>query len=124
MNDKRSLAEIPGCRLIDERTADGTREFRLRLDTGARWFEGHFPGDPVLPAIAQLNLIDRLLRREPGQAVAIAGFDNLRFVEAARPGDELLIRIAAPVGESAQSFEILRGATRIATGRIVRGGAR
>jgi 3-hydroxyacyl-[acyl-carrier-protein] dehydratase len=65
------------------------------------YFEGHFPGYPVMPAVlviealAQLAsiLAWRISGREPGDGTIIffAAIDNARFRRQVRPGDQLVL---------------------------------
>lgn len=65
---------------------------RLRAEVavapGGRWFEDHFPGSPVLPAIAHFDLVGRV-HRAGGGSGRIAHLDRVRLTAPVRPGDRL-----------------------------------
>ncbi len=64
------------------------------------FFQGHFPGHPVMPgvlvleAIAQTGAVALLKRPEnAGKLAFFAGIDNFRFRQQVRPGDQLRIEV-------------------------------
>lgn len=65
------------------------------------FFQGHFPGEPVLPgvlileAMAQAGSILACLsdREMIGRLAYFAGVDNARFRRVVRPGDQLVLRL-------------------------------
>ena len=60
------------------------------------WFQGHFPGDPLLPGIAQLHLVLETIRAALGQKVSLAGLKRVRFKRVIRP-EETMAVVADPV---------------------------
>lgn len=57
------------------------------------WFCGHFPGDPILPGIAQLGMAFEAATRALGEAIRVTGFSRIKFKKIIRPGDCLDIVI-------------------------------
>lgn len=64
------------------------------------FFQGHFPGDPIMPGVYQLEAMAQaagILVNKVGQCEgAIAYFlavDNARFRKVLRPGDQLRIEV-------------------------------
>jgi 3-hydroxyacyl-[acyl-carrier-protein] dehydratase len=84
---------------------------RWRVDPAAAFFQGHFPGNPMLPgviiveALAQTGALAALA--EPGSAgklALFAGIERARFRRVVRPGEELVLetrltRRRGPLGE-------------------------
>ncbi len=67
------------------------------------WFSGHFPGDPILPGIAQLAIVFDVINQLSDQNLKISGTKKVRFRQIIRPNDNLRI-IATPRKENATSF--------------------
>ena len=60
------------------------------------WFQGHFPGDPMLPGIAQLHFVLEALKANLGASVRLTGLKRVRFKRVIRPGEAIAIA-AEPV---------------------------
>ena len=70
------------------------------LTVNEPFFQGHFPGNPILPGVLQLEamaqvgglLMNRRLKRE-GQLAFFLAVDNARFRRLCVPGDQLRIEV-------------------------------
>ncbi|QTA80042.1 Beta-hydroxydecanoyl thiol ester dehydrase domain-containing protein, FabA/FabZ [Desulfonema limicola] len=72
------------------------------------WFSGHFPGDPILPGIAQLALVMDSLHQAFKTKIRISGLKRVRFRQIIRPGDPLKINIKKNKGNAqSYSFKIM-----------------
>ncbi|MFZ0614146.1 MAG: FabA/FabZ family ACP-dehydratase [Desulfobacterales bacterium] len=74
------------------------------------WFAGHFPGDPVLPGVAQLGMAyDTVCKARPG-LFKLIGFSRVKFKKIIRPLDRLKIHVMPKRDkEGVFSFRILVG---------------
>ncbi len=64
------------------------------------FFAGHFPGDPIMPGVLQLEAMAQVggimlnkIRENAGRIAYFLSVDNARFRDMARPGDQLRIEI-------------------------------
>jgi 3-hydroxyacyl-[acyl-carrier-protein] dehydratase len=83
-----------------------------RVDPEAWYLRGHFPGNPIMPgvlqveALAQVGAICGLAHPDyAGRLALFAGIDELRFKRVVRPGDALrleaeITRLRGPVGRA------------------------
>ena len=83
-----------------------------RVDPGAWYLQGHFPGNPIMPgvlqveALAQVGAICGLAHPDyAGRLALFAGVDDVRFKRIVRPGDVLrlecrITRLRGPVGRA------------------------
>lgn len=92
---------------------------RVDVPASSRWFEGHFPGEPILPGIAQLALVTAVLKKALGTKIAAIRFSRVRFKQPIRPGDRLDLDIR-PKPEGARNFvfKIVCGAQPALSGSV------
>jgi 3-hydroxyacyl-[acyl-carrier-protein] dehydratase len=62
------------------------------------WFDGHFPGTPILPGVAQLAMVVDILKETLGRTVTVACISRVRFKSAIRPGDVVTVEIKPKTG--------------------------
>jgi len=70
-----------------------------RIESGSQWYEGHFPGQPILPGMAIVALVAEALvaaERRVGNQVTITGLARVRFRLPVRPGETIQIQVARP----------------------------
>jgi len=83
------------------------------VDPEAWYLRGHFPGNPIMPgvlqveALAQLGAVCGLAHRDyRGRLALFAGIDGTRYRRIVRPGERLdlrceIVRLRGPVGRAA-----------------------
>ena len=91
----------------------------IAVPAGGPLFEGHFPGRPILPGIAELVLIARALAPSAG-APSVSAIPFARFRGLVRPADRLDLA-ATPRGDGGVRFEVRREGALVANGAIVFG---
>ncbi|MBK8189291.1 MAG: 3-hydroxyacyl-ACP dehydratase FabZ [Vampirovibrionales bacterium] len=76
------------------------------------FFQGHFPGRPIMPGVLQLEALAQLggvliqhLPQCKGKLAVFSGIDNVRFRRMVTPGDRLdlmceVIKLRPPIGRS------------------------
>ena len=57
------------------------------------FFNGHFPGLPLMPAVAQIEMIHALLEEHADWKSVICGGSRLKFTGRIQPDDKLTIRL-------------------------------
>ncbi|NNK85780.1 MAG: hypothetical protein HKO91_09535 [Desulfobacterales bacterium] len=55
------------------------------------WFSGHFPGEPILPGVAQLGMVFNVIKRVCGKNWKISGVKRVKFKRIIKPGDKIKI---------------------------------
>jgi len=75
------------------------------------WFVGHFPSHPILPAIALIDLVARILDKREGRdgtALNMQQLKRVRFRQIVRPGEDVLVDLMPDkkTGEGRYRFKI------------------
>lgn len=85
-------------------------DFAVHVPAGLCYFLGHFEGDPVLPAVAQLNnLVLPLVHRAWPAMPPLRRATKLKFHKPIRPGDDLSLRLEHTRARAAVTFVIELG---------------
>ena len=91
---------------------------RVTTDSGSPWFAGHFPGDPVLPGIAQLKMVADLIAGLKKNELYLTGLSRVRFKKIVRPGEPLDIHAVPASKENQYAFRITSSGRDICSGLI------
>ncbi len=98
------------------------RRLTFTVPAELRWFEGHFPGDPVLPGVAQLDaLVARQAERLWPDAGALRAVKRLKFSRVIRPGERIALRLERDAPRGIVAFSIEGRDGRCASGTLVFG---
>lgn len=89
---------------------DGMVTAHVRVPADAVWFDGHFPGEPLLPGVAQLAMVVEILSQAVKKQVCATEVSRVRFKMAIKPGDPIEVQIT-PKGNNTPSwgFRLLKG---------------
>lgn len=83
-------------------------------------FAGHFPGDPVLPGVVQLDaLVARQVERLWPDAGALRAVKRLKFSKVIRPGERLCVELSRDAAAGTVTFSIDGPGGRCASGTLV-----
>lgn len=81
-----------------EATPEGARAV-LRFSGAEFFFEGHFPGDPIVPAVVQIDIALHLASRALGRGLALREVTRAIFKRPVGPGVELEFRLSWSAAE-------------------------
>jgi 3-hydroxyacyl-[acyl-carrier-protein] dehydratase len=107
---------LAGFCLIDSSVSAQCASLRLRLPAGSAYLNGHFPGEAILPGVAQLALAVHAGSLLRGEALALAGARSVRFRRPLRPEDEFEVLVTRGDAEDELRFEVRAGNAKAATG--------
>ena len=97
----------------------GAIRARVTTEADSPWFAGHFPGDPVLPGIAQLHMVSESILKTVKQDLAVQSLSRIKFKKLIRPGNILDILIETGKKENSYSFRITSEQQEVCSGRMV-----
>ena len=80
----------------------------IHVPSDSPWFDGHFPGKPILPGVAQIGMVFDAIRKARNQDLKLSSVRRVRFKRIIRPDDQLKV-IATPLkqNDGSYSFRIL-----------------
>lgn len=80
----------------------GTGEMVLETEVSpdSPWFSGHFPGEPVLPGVAQLEMALDAVKRLNRKGLKISRVKRVRFRRIIRPGERIRVTVASDEREA------------------------
>ncbi len=80
----------------------------IEVPASSPWFSGHFPGMPVLPGIAQLDMVHEIIEHSTGLNLRLFRLSRVRFKKNIVPDHSFDIVITAPEQSSLSfSFRII-----------------
>lgn len=84
-------------------------------------FAGHFPGEPILPAVVQLTLVRLLAVLALQRKLVPAGVGRIKFNRIVRPAEpvQVTVKLAQQQTIWAAAFNIKRLAETVASGTIL-----
>jgi len=101
-----------------ERGKDGKLSAQVHVPADASWFDGHFPDCPVLPGIAQLNIVYELVHHALDRPVRVVEVSRVRFKQKISPDDRLTVTAEVLSGGDRYAFRITRGDEVVCTGTM------
>jgi len=91
--------------------------YRIDIAVDHPCFAGHFPGFPVLPAVAQFSLLTEALAAVHGRPCTIEAIPVAKFLQPVAPGDSLRVEIESDDANAA-SFVLRHGEVVVSKGRM------
>lgn len=72
------------------------------------WFSGHFPGNPILPAIAQISIVFDMICQAIKEPITLKTFSRVKFRRIILPDEEMDITASQIAGTPENfSFKII-----------------
>jgi 3-hydroxymyristoyl/3-hydroxydecanoyl-(acyl carrier protein) dehydratase len=93
--------------------------FTLALAADLMAFQGHFPGNPILPGVVQVDWAIRFGTEAFGELGRFLGIENLKFQDLIQPGQPLELQLDLDPDRGRLRFKYLAGAARKSSGVIL-----
>ena len=82
------------------------------------YFDGHFPGAPILPGVVQLDWAIAMGRRHFALPPHFSGVGTLKFQQVIQPGNVVMLELTHDVGKGNLNFRYVSPLGQHASGRI------
>lgn len=82
---------------MDREVTPGEVRARCRIPLDSPWFQGHFPANPIFPALGLIGLLDQALAMGEGlktRPLPYRIFKRVRFRQIVRPGEGIRLVVA------------------------------
>ncbi len=96
LSDLRALFDAPRVPPYEVFAREGdVAHLRVTLPPTLAWFLGHFPGEPILPGISQVQMAVLLAGEVLGWAPEGSDLNRVKFRDIVRPGETLELTLTA-----------------------------
>ena len=92
-------------------------EAELVFPADGEWFNGHFPGFPVLPGVAQLFFVRHFARKVFSDFPDAGTYRRIKFRRLVRPDEHVLLEVGR-AGPCAFSFKMSVGEAIASSGLV------
>jgi 3-hydroxyacyl-[acyl-carrier-protein] dehydratase len=104
---------------VHNQTDAGILSADVYVPSGSAWFEGHFPGNPVLPGIAQLGMVFELISSAFETSLCVREVSRVRFKQMILPGDHLSVTAESKPGrQGVFSFRLTKNDELVCSGNM------
>ena len=93
----------------------------LRVDAQLRVLDGHFPGAPIVPGVAQLHWVVALGMQAFGIPSAFLRAEVVKFQQPILPGDTVQVQLQWVADKGSLQFALTSERGSHASGRLVHG---
>jgi len=90
---------------------DVTLKLQIKIGHELKWFEGHFPENPVLPGVVQVHWAVSLAQQFMLEKKQFRQVENLKFKSVVLPGMELILQFSGLVADEKIRFSFLSSET-------------
>ena len=93
--------------MVTQFVAEGTQiKASFRLNESHEIFEGHFPGQPVVPGVCMMQSVKELLERKVGKKLTFAEADNMKFLTVMDPRENKTIQADVSYAMKDSAFHV------------------
>lgn len=87
-----------------EEKEDGKREIEIELNPGHALYQGHFPGQPVVPGVCTLQIIKESAERIVNRPLQYAQIASSKFLSAVNPLETQLLHLSIQLKETEEAL--------------------
>lgn len=79
--------------LSEEKTGDAKYNIRILVNANHEVFEGHFPGNPIMPGVCMIQIIKELTESITKSSLMIQTLTNVKFMALINPETNPQLRL-------------------------------
>ena len=100
---KNDLYHVTERQIIE---ADSSYLFTINIDPKHKIFEGHFPEQPVLPGVCQIEMVKELVGEIVGKKVRLESSGNIKYIEVVDPNREPIIQMQLTIDQQPEGIKV------------------
>jgi 3-hydroxymyristoyl/3-hydroxydecanoyl-(acyl carrier protein) dehydratase len=117
--NREPTLNAPRCPRVDSiHRSPGEVRLDLTLLPELLWFQGHFPGAPLLPGVTQIDWAIGFAREHLGLTLPSARLFKVKFRKVMRPREAVVLVLRHDAAKSHLTFEYRRGDEICAAGQV------
>jgi len=93
-------------KIVQEQSTTGNRTVTIELNAGHAIFGGHFPGQPVVPGVCMMQIIQELLEGALGKKAVLQKAANMKFLNMIDPVQQPLADVALQYAEEGDQVKV------------------
>ena len=97
---------------------DAAIRLKLFIPSTTKWFNGHFPEQPVLPGVVQVDWAIKLAKAVFPNRGKFSHITNLKFTSVVMPDTELTLALTVASAKASVSFHYFNTTESFSTGNI------
>ncbi|MEG3134459.1 hydroxymyristoyl-ACP dehydratase [Rouxiella sp. T17] len=105
--------------ILTQQVQGDSLHLELLLPAELFWFKGHFPQQPILPGVTQLNWVMIFARQALGLCGEFGGFEVMKFQQPLLPGAQLTLDIQWVRERNRLIFSYVEGEQQASSGKII-----
>lgn len=92
--------------IVDFQQQDQTVHVVVKLNKAHEVFQGHFPGNPIMPGVCMIQMIKELTEKATGKELFLAIASNVKFMAIINPEKNDIIQLILTISEVEDQIKI------------------
>lgn len=82
---------------------DDTTTFNVEISKSHSIFKGHFPGNPVTPGVAQMEMVKELVSESTNENAKLVSMGNCKFLAILNPEENAIVDVVLKINETEEN---------------------
>lgn len=83
-----------------------TLKFKMGINADHEIFKGHFPGNPIVPGVCQLEMLKEILADHLGQNLFFNSISDMKFISMWMPNESELVYVDIALKITEEAYKI------------------
>lgn len=92
--------------IIDFKQEDSRVTASVKLNKAHKVFEGHFPGNPIMPGVCTIQLIKEITEQAIGKELFLSVTSNVKFMAIINPEKNDTLQLVLDISENEGTIKV------------------